>query len=347
MTTAAILLVLICVLGLFDIVFFHRHHANLTQRPECRTEAWVHIARGVIYTLQLVVVANVAFYGAWYAALVVLYVLDVTIAWVDVWIEPDARRSQGGLPRGEYFMHVVLSVLVGAYLYAVFQATWGWMDHPSQIAWRQNVPPLLQGLLNVMALGCLLNTLYEALELMTSGLDRPKPLHIRARIPAKLDDLWHFTQNHRLHPEWDHRFSHIEMFSEQIKTGTEMRYQKKFLGLTIQGRGRYKLHRPMRQSTFEFRSDDVRSIIKKGVGLWLYTDNGDGTIDFFTAYTYDVRWGVVGKLIDRWLFRPLILRETEKSFERLERMFRAQQLSSQDQPLQGRGTRSTTDALPA
>jgi hypothetical protein len=46
------------------------------------------------------------------------------VAWADVWEENASRRAQGGLPRGEYFMHVVLSVLVGLYMMATFQAVW-------------------------------------------------------------------------------------------------------------------------------------------------------------------------------------------------------------------------------
>jgi len=34
-----------------------------------------------------------------------------------------------------------------------------------------------------------------------------------------------------------------------------MRYERDLLGMTIRGFGRYKLHKPMRQSTFEFWSE--------------------------------------------------------------------------------------------
>jgi hypothetical protein len=79
----------------------------------------------------------------------------------------------------------------------------------------------------------------------------------------------------------------------------------------------------MKQSTFEFWSNDRRSLIESGRGLWRYLPNGDGTIDFFTAYTYRVRWGLLGKLIDRLFFRPLMKWATERSFDRLARRVRA------------------------
>ena len=101
-----------------------------------------------------------------------------------------------------------------------------------------------------------------------------------------------------------------------------MRYEKDLLGVTIRGGGRYKLHRPCRQSTFEFWSEDPRSLIRRGVGLWLYRAVGEGVVEFSTSYTYEVRWGGIGRWIDRSVFRPLFQRATERSFRRLaERYF--------------------------
>lgn len=37
------------------------------------------------------------------------------------------------------------------------------------------------------------------------------------------------------------------------------------------------------------------------------------------SYTYAVRWGIVGRIFDRVVFRPLFQRETEWSFARLAR----------------------------
>src|SRR5262249_20131130 len=153
----------------------------------------------------------------------------------------------------------------------------------------------------------------ELATLIELTLPKPKPLHIRAKIKTTLHALWKYTQDHRVHPSWDHRFSRITMLSPIIETGTTMLYERDLGFFTIRGFGRYKLHRPMRQSTFEFWSDDKRSLIARGVGLWLYTPLADGTVDFFTAYDYRVRWGVLGRIIDRLIFRPAILHVTEQS----------------------------------
>jgi len=59
----------------------------------------VHTARHFIYASQFVIIANLRFHGAALLLLLLLYGVDVFIAWSDVWEEHDSRRIQGGLPR--------------------------------------------------------------------------------------------------------------------------------------------------------------------------------------------------------------------------------------------------------
>jgi hypothetical protein len=323
-TTVGILLAIIGALGAFDIAYFHHHRAQLSTRPESRREAIIHVARGVIYTLQFSLVPNVRLTGVWYLGFIALFIADAAIAVLDVLEEPRSRRELGGLFGGEYLAHIVLSVLVGAMLHAFFSSTWHWIALPSQVTVEPSMPQALAGVLTLMAFGCAAVTMFELAASIDAALGRPRPLHIRARIRASLEELWRYTQDHHVHPTWDARFSRIIMLADTIETGTTMRYERDLFGLTIRGFGRYKLHRPLRQSTFEFWSDDPRSLIRRGVGLWLYRPASDGTIDFFTAYTYDVRWGALGRIIDRLFFRTALLKMTERSFARLQRRFEAQ-----------------------
>jgi hypothetical protein len=240
-------------------------------------------------------------------------------------------------------------------------ATWRWPLEATGVVVEPHAPALVRVIAAVMACGSAGVALVEGLALFERSLPAPRPLHVRVRLRASLERVWNVTQDHRLHPRWDHRFSRIEMLFEapsawtsasalssasasatttgtadadenvhadangqakpdaRIRTGTRMRYEKRMLGMTVRGCGCYKLHRPMRQSTFEFWSDDVRSLIRRGVGLWLYTPLGDGAVEMSTSYTYEVRWGLAGRIIDRVLFRPLFQRYTEASFRRLAR----------------------------
>lgn len=77
-----------------------------------------------VYGTQFVVIANLRFHGAALILLALLYAADVIVAWSDVLEETSSRRGQGGLPGGEYFMHVVLSLLIGCYFILVWQAAW-------------------------------------------------------------------------------------------------------------------------------------------------------------------------------------------------------------------------------
>jgi len=125
METSFYLLLLIAHLGAFDVLYFHIYKCKLHLRPECQREVFWHVCRHMIYALQFIWVANFRFHGWALALLGLLYACDVLVAWSDVWEENASRKAQGGLPRGEYFMHVVLSVLVGLYMMATFQAVWG------------------------------------------------------------------------------------------------------------------------------------------------------------------------------------------------------------------------------
>jgi hypothetical protein len=317
MLTASVLLFVIGLLGAFDVGFFHGRHARLVERDECRVEAWIHVARGPVYAAQFALLPNVRLAGAWSDALVALFVVDALVAAADVWVEPRSRRAQGGLPPGEYFMHVVLSVLVGAMLHSALQAAWAWRALPTSLSLEPHAPAWLRVALGVMAAGALGAALADAAALVERALPSPRPIHVSVRIPTTVRALWDVTQDHRIHPDWDHRFDGIIMLADRIETGTRMLYEKTLLGVTIQGWGRYKLHLPMKQSTFEFGSDDPRSLIRRGVGLWRYRALSGGLVEFTTSYTYEARWGVFGRLFDRLVFRPLFQRETERSFRRL------------------------------
>jgi hypothetical protein len=71
-----------------------------------------------------------------------------------------------------------------------------------------------------------------------------------------------------------------------------------------------------RTSALRFRSDDPRSLILEGSGYWRYVPVAEGT-RFLTGYDYTTRFGPAGRLIDRFLFRPLIGWATAWSFDRL------------------------------
>ncbi|WP_438002131.1 hypothetical protein WMF26_23560 [Sorangium sp. So ce185] len=72
---------------------------------------------------------NVQFHGAFYAFFVALFVADIGVAMVDVAVEPASRRSQGGLPAGEYMMQGRGVEFSTSYMYEVRWGAFGrWFD---------------------------------------------------------------------------------------------------------------------------------------------------------------------------------------------------------------------------
>ncbi|MEP7123779.1 MAG: hypothetical protein ABJE95_22815 [Byssovorax sp.] len=153
MATAFYLLIIAGTLGAFDVVYFHIHISRLAQRPECQREVLWHTIRHAVYATQFLWVANLRFHGAALLFVAALYGLDVFIAWSDVLEETASRKAQGGLPRGEYFMHVVLSLLVGAYLLQVAQTVWPDRLLPTAIVLDPPpVPFILRAMMTFMGL---------------------------------------------------------------------------------------------------------------------------------------------------------------------------------------------------
>lgn len=69
-------------------------------------------------------------------------------------------------------------------------------------------------------------------------------------------------------------------------------------------------------SGLKFWASAQRAIIDAGAGYWRYVSTDDG-IRFLTRHDYRPRWGRLGDLMDRWLFRPLFGWGTAWSFDRL------------------------------
>lgn len=156
MTTAFYLLLIAGTLGAFDVVWFHIHRTRLAHRPECQREVLFHTARHAVYATQFLWVANLRFHGAALLFVAALYGLDVFIAWADVLEETASRKAQGGLPRGEYFMHIVLSLLIGAYLLQVAQTVWPDRLLPTAIVIDPPaVPFLLRAMMTLMGITAL------------------------------------------------------------------------------------------------------------------------------------------------------------------------------------------------
>jgi uncharacterized membrane protein YphA (DoxX/SURF4 family) len=157
-------------------------------------------------------------------------------------------------------------------------------------------------------------------------------IYVEIPIRASMDELWEKTQNPQLHQRWDLRFTQIEYLPRQADEPQKFLYRTRVgLGLKIDGQGESTGTRDgdsgERTSSLKFWSEDPKSLIKTGSGYWKYVPNREtwrpgqdarhSTIRFFTWYDYETRFGALGKLIDRCVFRPLLGWATAWSFDRL------------------------------
>lgn len=147
-------------------------------------------------------------------------------------------------------------------------------------------------------------------------------IYVEILIKEELERIWQLTQDPDLHTRWDLRFTRIQYLPKASADEPQrFLYQTRVgFGLAIEGTGESVGDRSAEQgditSSLKFASDDPKSLIRTGAGYWKYVPTEAG-LRFFTWYDYSVRFGAVGRLVDRVAFRPLIGWATAWSFDRL------------------------------
>jgi DoxX-like family len=150
-----------------------------------------------------------------------------------------------------------------------------------------------------------------------------RPLYIETKIKSDLDTLWTHTQDPATHQQWDLRFTEIKYLPKDNLTDLQkFLYSTKIgFGIKVNGIGESVATKTKYNgestSVLKFSSDSNLSIIRLGSGYWKYVPESDG-IKFFTGYDYETRWGIFGKVFDKFIFRPLMIWATAWSFDCLK-----------------------------
>lgn len=150
-----------------------------------------------------------------------------------------------------------------------------------------------------------------------------KSLYIETKINGEFDTLWEYTQNPEKHQLWDLRFTEIKYLAKDNPFEPQkFLYSKNIcFGLKINGIGESVATKTKDNgestSVLKFSSGSRLSIIKQGSGYWKYVPETDG-IKFFTGYDYETRWGFFGEVLDKFIFRLLIIWATAWSFDCLK-----------------------------
>jgi hypothetical protein len=149
-----------------------------------------------------------------------------------------------------------------------------------------------------------------------------KAIYVGTEIATPMEKLWEYTQNPTLHTEWDIRFTEILYLPKEDDAPQRFLYRTKMgFGWEIAGEGEaigdlYQ-NSGERVSSLKFWTDNPLSLIRVGRGYWKYTPCG-GSIRFETQYDYEPRFGLLGRLLDGYVFRPLMGWATAWSFDALK-----------------------------
>jgi hypothetical protein len=144
-------------------------------------------------------------------------------------------------------------------------------------------------------------------------------IFVETTIHGPIDEVWRLTQAPDLHVRWDLRFTDIE-YEPRSDPSLPQRfvYRTRIGGISIEGHGETvgskNDEHGERTSALRFWSDDPKSLIKEGAGYWKYAPI-EGAVRFRTSYDYKVRYGTLGRLLDKLFFRPWMAWATAWSFD--------------------------------
>lgn len=147
-------------------------------------------------------------------------------------------------------------------------------------------------------------------------------IYVEREIDAGIDDVWRLSQTPDLHERWDLRFSRIKYLPRDTESEPQQFiYETRIgFGMSVAGTGESVGERigvdGSAISSLRFDSNDPKSLIRRGAGYWRYIPT-DASMRFLTWYDYEVRFGAIGRLVDRMIFRPLMGWATAWSFDRL------------------------------
>ncbi|MFJ8089209.1 DoxX-like family protein [Lysinibacillus sp. NPDC095746] len=152
---------------------------------------------------------------------------------------------------------------------------------------------------------------------------KKKPIYVEVDIRAPINETWNYTQNPKLHEQWDLRFTSITYIDKKSpEEAQRFTYETKVMpGIAVSGwgesKGEHHKKDGTKTSSLHFGTLQKISPIAEGKGYWRYIPNDKG-LTFLTQYDYDVRYGKLGKLFDA-VFRPVMGWATALSFDVLKR----------------------------
>lgn len=163
MTGLFALLCIFSLFGLIDIAYFHLWRYQLFNRPSSRSEQMTHVIRLALFVAVLAWVMFVRAEGRFALILPALILADLANSAADVLLEPKSRADLGGLPPGEYFIHMAAMFTNGAIAAVAAAVSWNAFHRPSSLQWHPlEIPVIFLAIGAQILAGTFLLLLFEA-----------------------------------------------------------------------------------------------------------------------------------------------------------------------------------------
>ena len=130
--------------GAFDVFYYHIYRARLWTRPQSVYENMTHAIRALLFAVFFILIVHVEVRGSWWLLYPAICAVEMTNSFIDCALEKSSRLDLGGLDAGEYLLHVLLSIMMGAIVTAMLMSTYPSYAEPSYIGLRTlDVPPIM------------------------------------------------------------------------------------------------------------------------------------------------------------------------------------------------------------
>jgi hypothetical protein len=183
METATYLLFLLGWLGAADIALFHSVAHGIRSHPHCTGELITHSLRGPTYAALFALIPNFALHGLFALGLLALFAFDAAISVCDFWLEKGSRRSLGGLPGGEYVLHMLMAMAFGGLVASATVHLLAWCHEPTEFLYAPAaVPGIVRAIMLVMGVLVLFSGLQDLLAVLR--LNRIQTIK-RSQFPVK------------------------------------------------------------------------------------------------------------------------------------------------------------------
>lgn len=122
MIASSWVLLLFLGLSIFDGIYYHLWKFRLQEREDSKFEHITHTFRAILFIPTTILIYWTGMTGMLLWAAVLVLALDLITEVVDVLNERSSRATLGGLPSGEYLVHIMLTTLRVAALVLAFAA---------------------------------------------------------------------------------------------------------------------------------------------------------------------------------------------------------------------------------